>query len=168
MHGRPEPGRSVRQGCVVAPRIRWWSGLPAGPWCKVREARYWAGASPGVYSARLHSRGIDSIRRGRPLVPFGGGKSGRHSRKPRNQEVAPGAPCLTDHPDSGGKLDRGLRRGRGSTSQEAGKSASRGRGSDHRLLRPYALCPMPYASPTGPAQADALSDIMKTTFSATC
>ena len=40
MPGRPKPGGSVRQGCIVAPRIRlWWSGPPAGPWwCTVRQA----------------------------------------------------------------------------------------------------------------------------------
>jgi hypothetical protein len=42
------------------------------------------GRAQGVYSARLHSRSIDSIGRVRPLVPCGGGKSGRRCWRPRN------------------------------------------------------------------------------------
>jgi hypothetical protein len=38
-----------------------------------------------VYSARLHSRGIGSVRAVRPLVPGDGGKSGERSRGPRTK-----------------------------------------------------------------------------------
>ena len=61
------------------------------------------GRARAVYSARLHSRGIDSIGQVRPLVPRGGGESGTLSRRPRIKEAAPGAPCLTDHPVSRGR-----------------------------------------------------------------
>jgi hypothetical protein len=60
-----------------------------------------------VYSARPHSRGIDSVRGARSLVPDDGGKSGGAFLKAEEQDVALGAPCLTDRPASRGRLRGG-------------------------------------------------------------
>jgi hypothetical protein len=81
--------------------------LPRGSPCLCREGGVGAAASPGVYSARPHSRSIDSRRGVRPLVPCGGGKPGRRSWKPRSLKAAPGAPRLTGPPVSRGRLGRG-------------------------------------------------------------
>ncbi len=173
MQGRSEPGRSVRQGpakagshqecrrgrgsgisvfpCALPPRPL---GLPLGRFVVRGRA---------VYSSRLHSRSIDSIRGIRPLVPYGGGNSGRLSWGPRSQEVAPDAPCLIDHPASRGKL------GRRSASGSALADDFRhlhwaGIPTGRRLKR---RLQMRLASPTSPAHVAVPSDIMKRVFQQT-
>ena len=53
-----------------------------------------------VYSTKVHSRGIDSVRRGPAFRRGCGGKIGRRSRQ-RRKVVAPDALCSVDHPASG-------------------------------------------------------------------
>jgi hypothetical protein len=52
-------------------------------------------ASPGVYSARLHNPGIDSIRRGRPPVPGGWWKV--REACPKAKELRGGSGCALPH-----------------------------------------------------------------------
>ncbi len=53
-----------------------------------------------VYSAKAHSRAIDSGERGQAFGRKCGGKPGRHSCHPRKVE-APDAFCAADHPAAG-------------------------------------------------------------------
>jgi hypothetical protein len=77
--------------------------------------------------------------------------------------VAPGAPCLTDHPGSCGRL--GCRSGEPLRRESVRKIALTT--CDWRLAHERRL-QMHLASPTSPAHVAVSSDIMKKSFSATC
>jgi hypothetical protein len=57
-----------------------------------------------LYSARLHSRIIDSIGRGRPFVRRGCGKSGGRSKRPESKRWLRMRLASADHPASSGSL----------------------------------------------------------------